>query len=100
MPLVPVEELNSTSTTMSGKIRLATPTQCYFKGDSEAQIHSKLFTFIDFGPGNIFLSACGTRHEPTVEEIVRILLEDPRKFFALADGRDKRVFSFCIPLSG
>ncbi|CAL1709408.1 unnamed protein product [Somion occarium] len=68
--------------------RLLPPNQCYFKGQSNAQVHSKLFVFVDFGPGNIFLSQCGTKHEPSVEEIAKILVDDPRRFYQLADGRD------------
>lgn len=70
--------------------RFLPPTQCYFKGESSGQFHSKLFVFVDFGTsGNSFLKACGTKGEPSVEEIALILLKDPRAFFDLAEGRDK-----------
>ena len=70
--------------------RLLPPSQCYFKGESSGQFHSKLFVFVDFGTsGNSFLKACGTKGEPSVEEIAQILLKDPRAFFELAEGRDK-----------
>lgn len=73
-----------------GNTRMLPPSQCYFSGTSNVQFHSKLFVFVDFGnQANQFLSACGTKHEPSVEEIAKILLEDPRKFYELADGRDK-----------
>lgn len=73
-------------------IRLLPASQCYFSGDSNAQFHSKLFVFVDFGPlANTFLSACGTKREPSVEEIAQILLANPRRFYDLADGRDKLV---------
>lgn len=84
--MIPVEIGSSKS---GNPIRLLTPKQCYFKGDSNAQVHSKLFTFIDFGPGNDFLSACGVKREPSVEEIANILLENPRRFFELAGGKEK-----------
>jgi hypothetical protein len=49
-----------------------------------------LFVFVDFGTSaNSFLKACGTKGEPSVEEIVQILLKNPRAFFELAEGRDK-----------
>lgn len=72
---------------------MLTPKQCYFRSASSTQeVHSKLFTFIDFGsPANQFLSACGTKHEPTVEEIAQILLENPRNFYQISQGRDKYV---------
>ncbi|OBZ66504.1 hypothetical protein A0H81_13686 [Grifola frondosa] len=83
LPFVPVKNDANTS------IHLLPPNQCYFSGDSSAQFHSKLFVFVDFGTqANAFLSACDTRHEPSVEEITRILLSNPRQFYQLAEGRD------------
>ena len=74
----------------NGAFRHLTPTQCYFKGDSKAQFHSKLFTFVDFGlTANTFLSACGVKHEPSVEEIAKILLDNPRHFYDLSETREK-----------
>ena len=90
MPMIPVEP-ETPKAKAGGTIRLLTSRQCYFKGTSNAQVHSRLFTFVDFGPGNIFLSACGVRHEPSVEEIANILLENPRRFFELAQTKDKSV---------
>ncbi|KAH9061942.1 hypothetical protein EDB87DRAFT_1682606 [Lactarius vividus] len=53
------------------------------------ELHAKLFSFVDFGSrANRFLAACGTKKEPSVEEIAQILLEDPRKFYELANGRE------------
>ncbi|KAI0701855.1 hypothetical protein BC835DRAFT_1435271 [Cytidiella melzeri] len=75
-------------------LRLMAPNQCYFKKDAQAQIYSKLFTFIDFGTqANQFLSACGTKHEPTVEEIAQILLENPHRFWELADNSTENYLS-------
>lgn len=74
-----------------GAVRLLAPSQCYFKKDGQAQIHSKLFTFVDFGTqANQFLSACGTKHEPTVEEIAQILLDNPHRFWELADSSTEK----------
>jgi len=71
-------------------VRWLSPRMCFFGGDSKARFHSKLFVFVDFGPlANGFLSACGTKREPSVEEVAQILLADPRKFYELAEGRDK-----------
>ncbi|KAH9951982.1 hypothetical protein B0H21DRAFT_817732 [Amylocystis lapponica] len=83
VPFVPVKNAADSSS------RMLPPSQCYFKGDSRAQFHSKLFVFVDFGrEANAFLSACGIKNEPSVEEIAKILLENPRKFYELAEGRD------------
>ncbi|KIP09762.1 hypothetical protein PHLGIDRAFT_102310 [Phlebiopsis gigantea 11061_1 CR5-6] len=83
-PIVPVKSSGS------GSLRLVPPKQCYFRTSSETQqLHSRLFTFVDFGhSANQFLSACGTKREPTVEEVVQILLENPRRFYETAEGRD------------
>ncbi|THH10019.1 hypothetical protein EW146_g8508 [Bondarzewia mesenterica] len=78
-------------------IRLLCPNQCYFAGSSKADFHSKLFVFVDFGSrANSFLSACGTKREPSVEEIVLILLKDPKDFYKLAGGPERRVNSIAI----
>ncbi|KAI0313421.1 hypothetical protein OF83DRAFT_1175689 [Amylostereum chailletii] len=74
-----------------GSLKRLPPSQCYFSGASSAEFHSKLFVFIDFGTrANSFLAACGTKQEPSVEEIVQILLRDPRRFYELAGGRDRQ----------
>ncbi|OCH90810.1 hypothetical protein OBBRIDRAFT_834709 [Obba rivulosa] len=92
LPFVPVEKGEKVTAGQKGAAlatRLLPPSQCYFSGDSRATFHSKLFVFVDFGQqGNQFLSACGTKHEPSVEEVARILLENPRKFYEIAEGRD------------
>ncbi|KAI0046331.1 hypothetical protein FA95DRAFT_1398210 [Auriscalpium vulgare] len=70
-------------------VRTLRPNQCYFAGASGATFHTKFFIFVDFGvKANSFLTACGTKSEPSVEEIVQILLADPRQFLALATSRD------------
>jgi hypothetical protein len=85
-PIVPVSRSGKGGETT----RLLPPSKCYFRGESGAQFHSKLFVFIDFGKqANAFLSSCGTKHQPSVEEIVLVLLADPHKFYELAGGRDK-----------
>ena len=74
----------------SASPQLLQPNQCYFKGESSPQFHSKLFVFVDFGTSaNSFLKACGTKGEPSVEEIAQVLLKDPRGFFELAGGLDR-----------
>ncbi|KAG6829550.1 hypothetical protein H0H92_004219 [Tricholoma furcatifolium] len=70
-----------------GKMRWLEPSRCYFGGDAQGKFHSKLFVFVNFGlVANGFLTACGTKHEPSVEEVVQILLEDPYRFYASAEG--------------
>ncbi|KAF9650775.1 hypothetical protein BDM02DRAFT_3140374 [Thelephora ganbajun] len=69
--------------------RLLPPNQCYFKGGSNDRLHSELFALVDFGvEANRFLEACGTKGEPSVEDIALVLLKDPRRFFRLTEGKD------------
>ncbi|OAX38848.1 hypothetical protein K503DRAFT_131582 [Rhizopogon vinicolor AM-OR11-026] len=68
-------------------LRWLPPTQCYLGGASKGQFHSKLFVFVDFGPSaNSFLTACGSKQEPSVEELASILVTDPRRFYDLTGG--------------
>ncbi|KAL5520611.1 hypothetical protein ACEPAF_2612 [Sanghuangporus sanghuang] len=86
LPIIPV---NQPSATEKKQIRMLAPKDCYFKREGSENLHSKLFTFVDFGAkANTFLSACGTKHEPSIEEIVQILLEDPKRFYHLSGGKD------------
>lgn len=78
-PIVPTRDGNA--------LRWLPPRQCYFGGDAKDQFHSKLFVFVDFGnPANTFLSACGTKREPSVEEVAQILVADPVKFYKLTQN--------------
>ncbi|KAJ7874669.1 hypothetical protein B0H14DRAFT_2717085 [Mycena olivaceomarginata] len=72
----------------AGSLRWLPPTQCFFgSSDGSATFHSKLFVFVDFGTAaNGFLSACGTKHSPSIEEVSLMLLADPHRFYELADG--------------
>ncbi|KAF8160987.1 hypothetical protein B0H34DRAFT_699011 [Crassisporium funariophilum] len=68
-------------------MRWLKPTQCYLAGETNESFHSKLFTFVDFGSGgNAFLVACGTKNQPSVEEVAIILLANPHQFYELAQG--------------
>ncbi|KAJ6607773.1 hypothetical protein B0H10DRAFT_2070382 [Mycena sp. CBHHK59/15] len=68
-------------------VRWLPPTQCFFGSNESADFHSKLFVFVDFGTAaNGFLSACGTKHSPSVEELSSMLLSDPHRFYALSGG--------------
>jgi Protein of unknown function (DUF3684) len=90
MHIVPVGGAPRRGKIEDSPVRWLPPRQCFFGDETETRFHSKLFEFVDFGTlANNFLSACGTKREPSVEEIAQILLEDPRKFYELANGRDK-----------
>ena len=83
-PFVPVE-----STGYRGDIKRFQPKRC-FLGKPRSGLHSKLFAFVNFGLyGNLFLECCGTKQDPSIEDVARILLADPRRAYELADGREK-----------
>jgi hypothetical protein len=91
-PFVPVR-----STGGEGVVHRLPPIQCYFSGAGGVELHSKFFSFVDFGwSANAFLAACRTRHEPSVEAIAQVLLADPWKFYELANGRKKWDRSFLL----
>ncbi|KAF8972951.1 hypothetical protein BDZ97DRAFT_1778504 [Flammula alnicola] len=84
IPFVPVKAEKGVA---GPSLRWLPPSQCYLGGESGANFHSKLFIFVDFGTGgNAFLTACGTRNQPNVEEVAKILLSSPRQFYELAQG--------------
>ncbi|KAI6015244.1 hypothetical protein F5J12DRAFT_816858 [Pisolithus orientalis] len=71
----------------SQPVRWLAPSQCYLGKPTGGEFHSKLFIFVDFGVNaNRFLSACGSKNEPSVEEVAGILLADPRRFYDMAGG--------------
>lgn len=88
MNIVPVLEYHKFSDAV-----LAPPNRCYFKGGSHQEFYSRLFSFVDFGTSaNSFLNACGTKEEPSAEDIAELMSHDPHKFFELIGGQEKRVF--------
>ncbi|KAI6041582.1 hypothetical protein EDC04DRAFT_1265243 [Pisolithus marmoratus] len=71
----------------SQPVRWLAPSQCYVGKKTGGEFHSKLFIFVDFGVNaNRFLSACGSKNEPSVEEVAETLLADPRRFYDMAGG--------------
>jgi hypothetical protein len=64
--------------------------RCHFSETKGSELHSKLFAFVDFGArANVFLGTCGTKQEPSVEEIAQILVADPQRIYQLVNGREK-----------
>ncbi|EIN13823.1 hypothetical protein PUNSTDRAFT_117488 [Punctularia strigosozonata HHB-11173 SS5] len=75
-----------------GAVSMRAPWECHFAGQTRADYHSQLFVFVDFGQhANSFLSACGVKHAPSIEEIAQIMLNDPTHFYKLAGGRDNYI---------
>ncbi|KAF8894925.1 hypothetical protein CPB84DRAFT_1816083 [Gymnopilus junonius] len=83
-PFVPIKAAKGDA---GPTVRWLPPSQCYLNTEGGGTFHSKLFIFVDFGSAaNAFLTACGTRSRPNVEEVAKILLANPRQFYDLAQG--------------
>lgn len=90
LPIVP------TKGSGAQQLRWLMPTQCYLGDGTKGEFHSKLFVFVDFGPvANRFLSACGSKIEPSIDEVAGILISDPKKFYELSGGYEKCVSCSC-----
>ncbi|KAH7101868.1 hypothetical protein BKA62DRAFT_829923 [Auriculariales sp. MPI-PUGE-AT-0066] len=72
--------------------QLMSPKEVFFGGGAHAakRAHfSQLFTFVDFGErAKTFLRSCGVADEPNPDEIVQMLIADPKRFYKLAGGYD------------
>jgi hypothetical protein len=74
----------------NGIIQRKQPIQCHFSTAEGAEFYSKLFAFVDFGPrANTFLASCGTKQQPSIAEIAKILVADPERFYELAGSPEK-----------
>ncbi|EJD52006.1 hypothetical protein AURDEDRAFT_181569 [Auricularia subglabra TFB-10046 SS5] len=76
--------------TSAGADTFMTPKDVYFGGNSKREHLSQLFVFVDFGArANTFLRSCGVSDEPSIDEIVRILIADPKRFYKLSGGYER-----------
>ena len=61
------------------------PSECY-TGESTSPLHSRLFTFVDFGNrARLFLQACGAKLVPTPQQIAEMLISNPEGFYKPGD---------------
>lgn len=61
------------------------PQMC-FLGDGDK--YADIFDYVDFGLGNRFLLAIGSKHEPSTVELARLLIREPARIFSiLGDSR-------------
>ena len=95
---VPVTKRDSSSL-MSGKskgVRHLAPSLC-FLGDSEQ--YRDLFDYVDFGPAaNSFLLRCGSKHEPTIFEVAKLVVREPARIFSTF-GSPERYLDLMITLA-
>ncbi|KAI5994116.1 hypothetical protein F5J12DRAFT_962838, partial [Pisolithus orientalis] len=67
--------------------KLLHPTKCYLDQDTKPVLYAKLFVFVNFSTkANRFLSACGLKAEVSVEDVAKVLIKDPKRFFDLGGG--------------
>ncbi|TDL20724.1 hypothetical protein BD410DRAFT_841150 [Rickenella mellea] len=90
LSLLPIVPFQSEASLYQGEqLRMMAPKKCYFRMTSSPNTHSKLFAFVDFGAAaNRFLRHCGAKSEPSVEEIVEMMLSNARLFYRAADGAE------------
>ncbi|KAF7321474.1 hypothetical protein MKEN_00668100 [Mycena kentingensis (nom. inval.)] len=82
-PIVPTQSKDEKVISM----RWLPPSQCFFGTTAKAAFHSKMFVFVDFGTAaNGFLSACGTKDSPSIEQVTQMLLAEPAGIFKMAEG--------------
>ncbi|KAI6097702.1 hypothetical protein EDD16DRAFT_1902480 [Pisolithus croceorrhizus] len=68
-------------------LKMLPPTKCYLDQGQQPVLYAKLFIFVDFGSkANHFLSACGSKNQVSIEDVVQVLIENPGRFFELAGG--------------
>ena len=63
------------------------PTKCYLDQATKPELYAKLFIFVNFGAkANRFLGACGLKNNVSIEDVAKVLIENPERFFGLAGG--------------
>ncbi|CAJ2508239.1 Uu.00g094250.m01.CDS01 [Anthostomella pinea] len=94
-PIVPVTRTKRLSSSQSPGIvdRKApltihlSPRHCYL---GSASMYGDIFDFVDFGQtANVFLSACGSKNEPTKLEIAQLAAGEPARLLSVLQSPDK-----------
>nr|ODN97578.1 hypothetical protein L204_02996 [Cryptococcus depauperatus CBS 7855] len=75
----------------SSSVKLHKPSQVYFVSkDAPGDLFSSAFTFIDFGSkANMFLRYCGVKSEPSIKDIVLLMINDPNGLLKQAGSAEK-----------
>ena len=77
--IIPIRSRIKESVSNSSTYRLATPNNC-FLGDAEE--YGDIFDYVDFGhEANLFLLKVGSKHEPSITELTRLLIREPARIF-------------------
>ena len=77
--IVPVKQKNANATEKSPSYSLANPNSCFLGDDEE---YGDIFDYVDFGQEpNVFLLKVGSKHEPSITELTRVLICEPARIF-------------------
>ncbi|KAI1332078.1 hypothetical protein F5Y16DRAFT_358462 [Xylariaceae sp. FL0255] len=93
-PIVPVTQRSrvsepgtSRTAPRSGPVVHISPRSCYL---GSASMYEEVFDFVDFGqPANAFLSALGSKNEPTKLEIAQLAAGEPARLLSTLQSPDK-----------
>lgn len=78
--IVPVKQKSSAPSDQHASYRLAAPNSCFLGDDEE---YGDIFDYVDFGQEpNVFLLKVGSKHEPSITELTRLLIREPARIFA------------------
>ena len=85
--IVPVSVRASTAAEKPRKVRHLAPKFCFLgSGDRYADI----FDYVDFGStANSFLLRCGSKHEPTTNELAQLVVQEPARVFSTFGSAEK-----------
>jgi hypothetical protein len=84
--IVPVATTVSSAEKSKGTRHLA-PNMC-FLGTGEQ--YAAIFDYVDFGPtANTFLLRCGSKHEPTTNELAWLVVREPARIFSTFGSAEK-----------
>ncbi|CAG8929293.1 unnamed protein product [Penicillium salamii] len=86
-PIVPVVARNQYE--RGAKVRLVAPQLCYL---GEGGQYKEIFDYVDFGEvANLFLMALGSKPEPSIVEIARMLVKEPARINATFQSSEKYI---------
>ncbi|MCJ1385120.1 hypothetical protein MMC17_008239 [Xylographa soralifera] len=83
---VPVTTKSSSS---KGSNRFLPPRLC-FLGAGNDDKYSEIFDYVDFGStANSFLLRCGSKHEPSTQELAQLVVREPARVFTVFESPDR-----------
>ena len=83
---VPVK---SRSPSLKDSNRFLPPRLC-FLGAGNDDRYSEIFDYVDFGStANSFLLRCGSKHEPSTQELAQLVVREPARVFTVFESPDR-----------